>query len=155
MLAQRGPSARRAHLPPGSHRVRTSSTLLQSAGRSGASPHQFLVTDDLSPFTNYQLLLSSHLRHPTASQASQRSTGSDRIGLASEAALHGFRPHRPRKRGNAPRVLTSYPFGARLACSGQAFNGNLDRVRLAAIVGSSDGVSPGNGRPIKSLARTR
>ena len=40
----------------------------------------------------------------SASQARQRSTVSDRIGLASEAALHGLRPHRPRKRGSAPRV---------------------------------------------------
>ena len=52
----------------------------------------------------------------SASQARQRSTGADRIGLASEAALHGCRPHRPRKRGNAPR---SRPPGAspyHLAC---------------------------------------
>ena len=41
---------------------------------------------------------------PSASQARQRSTGGYPFGLASGAALHGWLPLRPRKRGNAPRV---------------------------------------------------
>ncbi len=55
---------------------------------------------------------------PPASQARQRSTGGDPSGLASEAALHGWRPLRPRKRGNAPRVATPPASQARQRSTG-------------------------------------
>jgi hypothetical protein len=47
---------------------------------------------------NDQSHLINHLPsmpYPSASQARQRSTGSDRVGLASEAALHGCRGFSP------------------------------------------------------------
>jgi hypothetical protein len=54
----------------------------------------------------------------TASQARQRSTGGDPFGLASEATLRGWRPLRPRKRGNAPRVATPSASQARQRSTG-------------------------------------
>jgi hypothetical protein len=55
---------------------------------------------------------------PSASQARQRSMGGDRFGLASEAALHGWRPLRPCKRGSAPRVATPSASQARQRSTG-------------------------------------
>jgi hypothetical protein len=79
--------------------------------------------------------------YPSASQARQRSMGSDRAGLAGEAALHGFRPSRPRKRGSAPRVPTESASQARQRSTGS------DRVGLAseAALHGCRGFSPMTG----------
>ena len=67
-----------------------------------------------------------------ASQARQRSTGSDPIGLASEATLHGFRPYRPRKRGSAPRIPTLS--ASHLSSIALASDGARQRSRLPEMV---------------------
>ncbi len=57
--------------------------------------------------------------------------GGDPFGLASEATLHGWRPLRPRKRGNAPRVATPSASQARQHSTGLP---DVSKKRLNAFL---------------------
>jgi hypothetical protein len=95
---------------------------------------------------------------PSASQARQRSRGGDPFGLASEAALQGWRPHRPRKRGNAPRVATPSGSQARQRSTGGDPFGLASEAALRGwrpLRPRKRGSAPGVATPSGSQARQR
>jgi hypothetical protein len=59
--------------------------------------------------------------------------GGDPYGLASEAALHEWRPLRPRKRGSAPRVATPTASQARQRSTSGSY---ALRVKPSGVQGS-------------------